>query len=102
MSIIKKFIESFLLLRYSIFSFKKLKINIFKTSKNKGSIFPLILHDIPSNQINYFKGLLVKLIKEYNFLIALTSIVRFLFKNKYEFKSSTLSFNKPSSLVAHK
>jgi len=68
MSIIKKFIESFLLLSYSIFSFKKLKINIFKTSKNKGSIFPLILHDIPLNQINYFKGLLVKLIKEYNFL----------------------------------
>ena len=68
MPIIKKFVKSFLFFSYSLFALLNQKINIFKTSKNKGIVFPLILHDIPINQINYFKGLLVKLKKEHKFL----------------------------------
>ena len=64
MSSLKKIAKLFL----SYAAFPYVKKNNSKSSKNRGGVFPLILHDIPVNRINYFKGLLVNLIKEYNFL----------------------------------
>tara|TARA_Y100001935_G_scaffold255654_1_gene270547 strand:- start:6659 stop:7537 length:879 start_codon:yes stop_codon:yes gene_type:complete len=68
MSIVRKYINSFLLFSHSIFTYIKLKTNILKTSKNKGSVFPLILHDVPGHQTIYLKELLIQLKKENNFL----------------------------------
>ena len=64
MSSLKKIAK--LLLSYAAFPYVK-KINS-KSSKNRGGIFPLILHDVPRHQTVYLKELLIQLKKENNFL----------------------------------
>jgi peptidoglycan/xylan/chitin deacetylase (PgdA/CDA1 family) len=55
-----------LLLSYAAFPY--VNKNNSKSSKNRGCIFPLILHDVPRHQTVYLKELLIQLKKEYNFL----------------------------------
>ena len=55
-----------LLLSYAAFPYVK-KSNS-KSSKNRGGIFPLILHDVPRHQTVNLKELIIQLKKENNFL----------------------------------
>tara|TARA_B100001250_G_C19625694_1_gene711420 strand:+ start:91 stop:963 length:873 start_codon:yes stop_codon:yes gene_type:complete len=64
MSTFKKIIKS--LLGYIAFVF--FKINNSRSSNNKGGVFPLILHDVPTDQTVYLKELLIQLKKENNIL----------------------------------
>ena len=74
MSSLKKVAK--LSLSYAAYPFIK-KYNS-KYSKNRGCIFPLILHDIPIHQTVYLKKLLIQLKKENNFLDPedFTSVIR--------------------------
>ena len=74
MSSLKKIAKLFL----SYAAFPYVKKNNSKSSKNRGGIFPLILHDVPRDQTVYLKELLIQLKKENNFLDPedFTSVIR--------------------------
>jgi len=64
MSSLKKVAKLFL----SHAAFPYVKKNNLKSSKNRGCILPLILHDVPRHQTVPLKELLIQLKKENNFL----------------------------------